>query len=1013
MERSTGGAGTALAQIRASLKRGAFAVAAGAAIATAALTALAATPQQALAATPVLQLRYTSAAASSYDGWEKWSLPLGNGGIGASVFGGVESDRIQLNEKSLWSGGPAAGRDYNGGNIQSKGQNGQSIRQVQEAFRAGNTSQAKSLADSLLVGVSDDAGTQGYGYYLSYGNMYLDFEGLGGTTTGYERSLDIDSALADVSFTKDGTAYERHSFVSYPDNVLVTRLTADGAGKLSLTVRIKPDNEKGGGANNPAASSYQRTWTSATKDGMITVSGQLSDNQMKFASITKVIAEDGTVTDGAGGSNAEGTATVKNASAVTIITSIGTDYKNVYPAYRTGETAAQMADRVQGYVTRAAEKGYDALLRAHVADYRGIFDRVELDLGQKATDRSTDNLLNAYKNGTASATERRYLEVLLFQYGRFLAIESSRETPADDPSRQTLPSNLQGIWTGGNNSAWHADYHLNVNLQMNYWPAYSTNMAETAEPLVNYVESLRAPGRVTAAIYASIQSTEENPENGFMAHTQNTPFGWTAPGWAFSWGWSPAAVPWILENVFDAYEYTQDTAYLRDVIYPMMREEAVFYDQYLVEDEDGKLVSAPAYSPEHGPYTMGNTYEQTLVWQLYENTIKAAEILGVDADKVAQWKENQANLKGPIEIGESGQIKEWYEETTVNSMPQSQGYNHRHLSHMLGLFPGTLISQDTPEWFAAARVSMENRTDSSTGWGMGQRINTWAHLRDGNKAYQLIGNLFKSGILTNLWDTHPPFQIDGNFGYTSGVAEMLLQSSNGYIDLLPALPDDWESGSVSGLVARGNYQVDMTWADCQLTDATVTAANDGTAKVQFPGASKAVLTDDAGNAVAVTKISDNRISFTAEAGRSYTFSQIPVTPRPKVVTVDDTDPSITYSAGWGDWKDAAHVNGTVKYTAPTALGTETISYTFTGTGIDVIAPKNKDRGFISVQIDGGEAVEIDTYADGDKKQQVLYSLRDLENGEHAITIKVLNKKRDGSTGTKVEFDAFKVYQVAE
>ena len=463
-----------------------------------------------------------------------------------------------------------------------------------------------------------------------------------------------------------------------------------------------------------------------------------------------------------------------------------------------------------------------------------------------------------------------------------MTIESSRETRTDGNGyvRETLPSNLQGLWVGANNSPWHSDYHMNVNLQMNYWPTYSTNMAECAEPLVDYVDALREPGRVTAAIYAGVSSAD-GEEKGFMAHTQNNPFGWTCPGWSFSWGWSPAAVPWILQNCWSYYEYTGDVSYLRDNIYPMMKEEARLYDQMLVRDSDGKLVSSPAYSPEHGPVTSGNTYEQTLIWQLYEDTIKAAEILGTDEELVATWKANQADLKGPIEVGDSGQIKEWYTETTFNHNASGatlgEGYNHRHMSHLLGLFPGDLITEDNAEWFAAAKVSMQNRTDASTGWGMAQRINSWARLGDGNKAYQIIKNLFNGGIYANLFDYHQPryFQIDGNFGYTSGVAEMLLQSNAGYINLLPAVPDDWANGSVNGLVAQGSFEVSMDWADGNVTTATILSKNGGEAVVQTKNASLATVVDSDGKVVDVTPVKENRISFATKAGKSYTLKDIP------------------------------------------------------------------------------------------------------------------------------------------
>ena len=826
-----------------------------------------------------LKLWYDEKAPDSYDGWEKWSLPLGNSGIGASVFGGITQERIQLNEKSLWSGGPSASRtNYNGGNIETTNVNGvqtkmsEVVKQIQQAFASGNTSTAESLC-AKLVGVSDDAGTNGYGYYLSYGNMYLDFKGITeSSVSNYKRALDLHTAVASVEYDYNGTHYVRENFVSYPDNVLVTKLTATGgSGKLNFDVKVNPDNEKGGGSNNPGANSYQRDWNTKVNGGEITVAGTLKDNQMKFNSQTKVIA-DGTTTDGTD------KVTVADATSVTIITSIATDYKDKYPKYRTGESAEALDTRVGGYVDKAAAKDYDTLKADHVKDYQNIFERVDLDLGQIPSDKTTDALLSAYKAGTATEAERRYLEVMLFQYGRYLTIESSRETPEDDPYRETLPSNLQGIWVGANNSAWHADYHMNVNLQMNYWPTYVTNMAECAEPLINYIDALRAPGRVTAKVYAGVES-KDGEENGFMAHTQNNPFGWTCPGWNFDWGWSPAAVPWILQNCWEYYDFTRNADYLKEKIYPMMKEEATLYDQILIKDADGKLVSSPSYSPEHGPKTSGNTYEQTLVWQLYQDTIEAAGIVGeTDTAKVTQWKKNQSDLKGPIEVGDSGQIKEWYTETTVNSL--GQGYNHRHLSHMLGLFPGDLISVDTPEWLAAARVSMENRVDKSTGWGMGQRINTWARLGDGNHAYKLITDLFDGGILTNLWDTHSPYQIDGNFGMTSGVAEMLLQSNMGYINLLPALPDAWSDGSVEGLVARGNFELSYDWTDGKLNQAQIVSNKGGECQVQYSGIANATVTDSDGNVVETTKVSGktNRVSFNTEEGKTYTI-KVPESPK--------------------------------------------------------------------------------------------------------------------------------------
>ena len=775
--------------------------------------------------------------------------------MGANVYGEIASEHLTFNEKTLWTGGPSESRkDYMGGNSTEKGQDGASLKNIQKLFAEGKTSEATAACNNLLVGISN-----GYGAYQPWGDIYFDYKDITEkNATEYQRDLDLKTAISTVSFKEDGTQYTREFFMSHDDDVLVARLEAKGSEKLNLDVRFP---SKQGGK------------TVAEGNDTLKLCGALTDNQMKYASYLTVKADNGSVT-GSGDK-----LTVKDASAVTVYLSAATDYKNAFYNedktedyyYRTGETDEALAKRVKETVDKAVEKGYKEVKATHLEDYQELFNRVSLNIGQTVSEKTTDDLLKTYKDGSASESEKRQLENMLFQYGRYLTIASSRED-------SQLPSNLQGVWNSLTNPPWSSDYHMNVNLQMNYWPTYSTNLSECALPLIDYVDSLREPGRVTAKVYAGVES-KDGEANGFMAHTQNTPFGWTCPGWAFSWGWSPAAVPWILQNCWEYYEFTGDTEFMEENIYPMLKEEATFYNQILTEDKDGKLVSSPSYSPEHGPYTAGNTYEHTLIWQLYEDAAKAAEVLGQDTELAAKWKENQSKLKGPIEIGDDGQIKEWYEETTLDSMkPQgADPAGHRHLSHMLGLFPGDLIAQKE-EWLQAAKVSMDYRTDNSTGWGMGQRINTWARLGEGNKAHELIQNLFKGGIYPNLWDTHAPFQIDGNFGYTSGVSEMLLQSNMGYLNLLPAIPDVWADGSVDGLIARGNFEVDMDWAKTSLTKAEILSKNGGECEIGYPGIAKAKIVDSKGAEVTVEKVSEDRIKFNTTKGETYTMTEIPERP---------------------------------------------------------------------------------------------------------------------------------------
>ena len=429
-----------------------------------------------------------------------------------------------------------------------------------------------------------------------------------------------------------------------------------------------------------------------------------------------------------------------------------------------------------------------------------------------------DKLLYGYSN---NSSYRKKAAELLYQYGRYMTVSSSRE---DD----ILPSNLQGIWNVSNNPKWASDFHTNVNLQMNYWPVFNGNMAECSKPLIRYIKSMVVPGRITAKYYTGIES-KEGEQNGFLFHTQCTPFGWTCPGWNFDWGWSPAAMPWILHNCYEHYEYTLDKEILADDIYPMLKECAEYFSKLMVEKDD-RLVTYPCYSPEHGPRTMGNTYEQALLWQLYDDSIKSAIALGIDNELVAKWQDIQNRLN-VYEIGEDGQIKEWYHEKKLGEFGQ---FHHRHMSHLLGLFPCNVMNKfQNPELIDASIVSMNHRTDKSTGWSMGQKINTWARVGDGDRVLKIIGDLFKNGIYPNFFDYHPPFQIDGNFGFTSGVNEMLMQSNYGCIELLPALPTEWEKGSINGIVARGNFTLDIEWESNKLKLAKITSNAGGKCKLYY------------------------------------------------------------------------------------------------------------------------------------------------------------------------------------
>ncbi|EMG32204.1 SIALI-17 repeat-containing surface protein [Streptococcus oralis] len=796
------------------------------------------------------QLNYDQPTAPSYDGWEKQALPVGNGEMGAKVFGLIGEERIQYNEKTLWSGGPQPdSTDYNGGNYKDRYK---VLAEIRKALEAGDRQKAKQLAEQNLVGPNNAQ----YGRYLAFGDIFMVFnnqkKGLD-TVTDYHRGLDITEATTTTSYTQDGTTFKRETFSSYPDDITVTHLTKKGNKTLDFTLwNSLTEDLLANGNYSWEYSNYKNGHVTTDANGIL-LKGTVKDNGLKFASYLG-IKTDGKVTV------QDKTLTVTGASYATLYLSAKTNFaQNPKTNY---QKDIDLEKTVKGIVEAAKAKDYETLKKAHIKDYQSLFNRVKLNLGGSKTAQTTKEALQSY-----NPSKGQKLEELFFQYGRYLLISSSRDRT------DALPANLQGVWNAVDNPPWNADYHLNVNLQMNYWPAYMSNLAETAKPMINYIDDMRYYGRIAAKEYAGIES-KDGQESGWLVHTQATPFGWTTPGWNYYWGWSPAANAWMMQNVYDYYKFTKDETYLKEKIYPMLKETAKFWNSFLHYDKaSDRWVSSPSYSPEHGTITIGNTFDQSLVWQLFHDYMEVANHLNVDKDLVTEVKAKFDKLK-PLHINKEGRIKEWYEEDSPQFTNEGIENHHRHVSHLVGLFPGTLFSKDQAEYLEAARATLNHRGDGGTGWSKANKINLWARLLDGNRAHRLLAEQLKYSTLENLWDTHAPFQIDGNFGATSGMAEMLLQSHTGYIAPLPALPDTWKDGQVSGLVARGNFEVSMKWKDKNLQSLSFLSNDGGDLVVDYPNIEASQIKVN-GKPVKATILKNNRIQLATQKGDVITFEHFP------------------------------------------------------------------------------------------------------------------------------------------
>ena len=727
--------------------------------------------------------------------WEN-ALPIGNGRLGAMIYGDTDRESIQLNEHTMWSGSP--NRNDNLLSLDS-------LAIIRRLIFEGKQKDAERMANRVII-TKKSHGQK----FEPVGSLQLAFDGHE-HVSNYYRELDVEKAVTKTSYTVGDVTYTREALASFPDRVIVMRLTASKPGNISFAAFFSTPQKRATIKTTPAQE--------------LTIFGTTSDHEtvkgmVNYKGIVRMKPEGGALTSN------DTSLIIKNANAVTVYISIATNFNNYHDI--SGDENKRAAD----YLNKAFTKSFTAILPAHIAAYQKYFNRVKLDLGTtEAANLPTDERLKNF-NSTSDPS----LVTLYYQYGRYLLISSSQ------PGGQA--ANLQGIWNDRINPPWDSKYTININAEMNYWPAEKTNLSELHEPFIQMTKDLSVTGQRTARdMYGA---------RGWAAHHNTDIWRTTGAIDGATWGVWSAAGGWMSQHLWEHYLYNGDTSFLASV-YPVLKGAATFYVDFLIEHPTKKwLVINPDMSPENAPAAhqnssldAGTTMTNQIVFEIFSSTIKAAEILKRDAAFIDTLKQMRKGLP-PMQIGQHGQLQEWLDDIDD---PKD---NHRHISHLYGLYPSNQISPyRTPQLYSAAKTTLIHRGDVSTGWSMGWKVNWWARLLDGNHAYKLIQNQLSpvqtgggrggegGGTYNNLFDAHPPFQIDGNFGCTSGITEMLMQSANGEMHFLPALPDVWQAGSISGIRAIGGFQiVNMEWKEGKIVKATIRSTLGGNLRLRVPNGVK-------------------------------------------------------------------------------------------------------------------------------------------------------------------------------